>query len=237
MPDGRSRATVGNLNLTSPAFFFLCGLATALCLGCQNDLTRYYPLDSGFAWRYRVSLANNHELVTTSADVVNLHKTDMLGRAAVPQRSEMFGESIVRYLTIDGGGVLEYAQQGSDGSFVDVSSPNYVLRLPVADGTTWSSTWQSTRDGTRISVPTVKAVAATGETVMVPAGTFAGCLRLHITGKAENTSTGGPATIEVQGDEWYAPEIGFIKGSFREIVNDGRIITELSMDLESFTRP
>ena len=58
-------------------------------------------------------------------------------------------------------------------------------RAPLAEGTTWSSTWQSASTGQRLSVPTVKAIAGVNETVMVPAGTFAGCLRLRITGKAD----------------------------------------------------
>jgi hypothetical protein len=47
----------------------------------------------------------------------------------------------------------------------------------------------------------------------------------------------GPATIEVRGDEWYAPEIGFIKGAFSETVNSGEATTELGMDLASFAKP
>jgi hypothetical protein len=107
---------------------------------------------------------------------------------------------------------------------------------PLADGTTWSSTWQSTQEGRRMSFPTVKAIIAVNETVMVPAGTFAGCLRLRITGKSDVNLTSGAATIEVQGTEWYAPNVGFIKGAFRETINGGESSTELAMDLESFTR-
>jgi hypothetical protein len=87
-------------------------------------------------------------------------------------------------------------------------------------------------------VPSVKAIAGVNETVMVPAGTFAGCLRLRITGKADVALASGPATIEVQGDEWYAPQVGFIKGTFRETVSGGHpATTELGMDLESYMRP
>ena len=87
-----------------------------------------------------------------------------------------------------------------------------------------------------MSLPTVKAITGVNETVMVPAGTFAGCLRLRITGKADIHLASGPATIEVQGNEWYAPQVGFIKGAFRETINGGESSTELGTDLESFTR-
>ena len=88
-----------------------------------------------------------------------------------------------------------------------------------------------------MSFPTVKAIAATDETVMVPAGTFSDCIRLKITGKGQANLASGPATIEVQGDEWYAPDIGFIKGIFRETVNSGEAPVELGMDLASFAKP
>ena len=103
--------------------------------------------------------------------------------------------------------------------------------MPLVDGTTWPSTWQSTRDGRQVSLPTVKAIAATDEMVIVPAGTFSRRIRLKITSKAQANLASGPSTIEVHGDEWYAPDIGFIKGVFRETVNSGEATAELGMDL------
>jgi hypothetical protein len=238
MPHGRARRAPRNSNSTRRRLAAVAGFAVVLLWSCQDDLTRYYPLEAGFAWQYRVSLTQGGSLTTTTADVANLQPADVLGRKAVPQRSEMFGQSLVRYLVKDWRGVFEYAQQaGSDGTPVGKDAPNYVLRVPVADGTTWSSTWQSTPEGRQVSFPTVKAIAATDETVMVPAGTFSGCIRLKVIGTAQVNLTSGPATIKVQGDEWYAPEIGFIKGAFRETVNSGEVTTELGMDLASFARP
>jgi hypothetical protein len=236
MPHGSARTVLCDIDPRGRRLLAVAGLTLALCLGCQNDLTRYYPLDPGLSWRYRVSVTQYPEPIRGSADVVNLIETDVLGRTAVPQKSEMFGQTLVRYLAVDGRGVFEFAQQSGDGAVVAKDAPNYVLMVPLADGTTWSSTWQSTQDGRRMSLPTVKAITAVNETVMVPAGTFAGCLRLRITGKADVNLTSGPATIEVQGNEWYAPEVGFIKGAFRETVNGSESSTELGMDLESFTR-
>lgn len=212
-------------------------LAIALCWGCQNELSRYYPLDPGLAWQYRVSLARNGDLVTTVADVANLQPEDVFGKRGVPQRSDMFGQSSVRFLAEDSRGVFEYAQQSGDaGTPVGSEAPNYVLRTPVAQGNAWSSIWQSARGGRQVSLPTVKSIAATNETVMVPAGTFADCVRLKITGRAAVESVNGPATIEVQGDEWYAPSIGLIKGVFRETVGRGEAATELAMELASFAK-
>lgn len=216
----------------------IAGIAMTLCLGCQSDLARYYPLDPGFTWQYRVSMTDGREVTRTKADVMNSKQTHLLGRTAVPQRSEMFGQILIRFLAVDGRGVFEHAQQTGDGVPISTEPPNYVLRAPLAEGTSWSSTWQSASTGQRLSVPSVKAIAGVNETVMVPAGTFARCLRLRITGKADVALASGPATIEVQGDEWYAPQVGFIKGTFRETVSAGHpATTELGMDLESYMRP
>jgi hypothetical protein len=237
MPHGRARRAPRDCNATPRRLAAVAGLAALLLWSCQDDLTRYYPLDAGLTWRYRVSLAEGGGLITTTADVANLRPADVLGRTAIPQRSEMFGQSLVRYLAKDRRGVFEYAQQAGSGTPVGKDAPNYVLILPVADGTAWSSTWQSTRDGRQQPFPTVKAIAATDETVTVPAGTFSGCLRLKIIGKAQVNLPGGPATIEVRGDEWYAPEIGFIKGTFSETMNSGEATAEIGMDLASFAKP
>jgi hypothetical protein len=216
----------------------IVGMAMTLCLGCQSDLVRYYPLDPGFTWQYRVTITDGREVTRTRADVVNSKQMYLLGRTSIPQRSEMFGQILIRFLAVDGRGVFEHAQQAGDGVPMSTEPPNYVLQAPLAEGTTWSSTWQSASTGQRLSVPSVKAIAAVNETVMVPAGTFAGCLRLRITGKADVNLASGPATIELQGDEWYAPQVGFIKGTFRETVNGGHLgTTELGMDLESYMRP
>ena len=217
----------------------VAALTAALLGGCRDDLSRFYPLDAGMAWQYRVSLTQGWEATVTTADVANLQPTQVLGRTGVPQRSEMFGQTLVRYLARDERGVFEFAQQQAGGVITAVGNdtPNFVLRVPLVDGTTWPSTWQSTRDGRQVSFPTVKAIAATDETVMVPAGTFSRCIRLRITGKAQASLASGPATIEVHGDEWYAPDIGFIKGVFRETVNSGEATAELGMELASFAKP
>ena len=232
------RITFRNTSSTGGAQRAIAVLTLALCLGCHGDLTRYYPLDPGFAWQYRVSLTEDHKLTVVRADVVNMQESHLLGRKTVPQRSDMFGQILIRFLVLDGRGVFEYAQQVGDGVPISTEPPNYVLRAPVADGTTWSSSWQTVKEGRRLSVPTVKTIAAGNETVMVPAGTFAGCLRVRITGKVNVNLRSGPSTIDMQGDEWYAPQVGFIKGTFRETVNGGQLgSTELGMLLDSFAKP
>lgn len=211
---------------------------TALILlvgGCDDDLTRYYPVSAGRTWRYQVSLAYGGEAATGEATVVNLPRTELMGRIVVRQRSELFGQTVVRYLAENPDGIVEVAQQSGDGQPTPKERPDYVLKVPLAGGTNWAAVWRSTSGGTVIAFPTVKSIDSTRETVMVPAGTFTNCVHVRITGKTDTALAKGPATIEVQGEEWYAPGVGFIKGSFRELVNHGESSSELTMVLESWT--
>lgn len=214
-------------------FRVLATVSLFICSACgDSDLDGYYPLEAGRAWRYQVSVIQQGGALSGTAIVANLPRTTVFGRSGVPQRSDLFGKTVVRFMSATGGGIMEYAQQAGSAPPVSEDPPDYVLRTPVTAGTSWASVWRSTNG--RISFPTVKTIIGTRETVMVPAGTFAECLQVKITGKEEVALLAGPATIEVAGEEWYAPDVGFIKGAFRETVNQGEATSELSMHLESF---
>lgn len=206
-----------------------------VCSGCDDDLSRYFPLAPGLSWRYRVQLAQSSgSAAADTAVVTNLNPVTLFSRSVVPQRSELFGQTVVRFLAHTATGVVEFAQQTGQNPPVARDPPDYLLRVPVTVGTNWSSTWESTQAGAQTSLPTVKTIAGIRDTVMVPAGTFADCLHMKIAGKAEVGLPTGPVAIEVTGDEWYAPHIGFIKGAFREVVNQGQATSDLSMSLEIF---
>lgn len=212
----------------------LAAAPLVVCSGCDDDLSRYFPLAPGLSWRYRVQLAQSSGSVADTAVVTNLNPVTLFSRSVVPQHSELFGQTVVRFLAHTATGVVEFAQQTGQNPPVARDPPDYLLRVPVAVGTNWSSTWESTQAGAQTSLPTVKTIAGIRDTVMVPAGTFADCLHMKIAGKAEVGLPTGPVVIEVTGDEWYAPHIGFIKGAFREVVNQGQATSDLSMSLEIF---
>lgn len=212
----------------------LAAAPLVVCSGCDDDLSRYFPLAPGLSWRYRVQLAQSNGIAADAAVVTNLNPVTLFSRSVVPQRSELFGQTVVRFLAHTATGVVEFAQQTGQNPPVARDPPDYLLRVPVTVGTNWSSTWESTQAGAQTSLPTVKTIAGIRDTVMVPAGTFADCLHMKIAGKAEVGLPTGPVAIEVTGDEWYAPHIGFIKGAFREVVNQGQATSDLSMSLEIF---
>lgn len=213
----------------------LAGAPLVVCGGCDDDLSRYYPLAPGLSWRYRVRVVQSSGTAIDTALVTNLNPVTLLGRSLVPQRSQLFGQTVVRFLARTETGVVQFAQQTGQNPPVARDPPDYILRVPVTIGTSWSSTWESTQAGSHTSLPTVKTIAGLRDTVMVPAGTFADCLHMKIAGRAEVRLPSGPVVpIEVTGDEWYAPRIGFIRGAFREAVNQGQTTSDLAMSLEIF---
>ena len=135
------------------------------------------------------------------------------------RKSEMFGQTLVRYLAVDGRGVFEFAQQSGNGAVVAKDAPNYVM-VPLADGTTWSSTWPAPGMPANVAADR-QALTAVNGTVIVPARNFC---RLSPApdppAGPTSISPALPATVEVRGNEWYAPEVGFIKGAFRETVGN-----------------
>ncbi len=205
--------------------------AILLGIGCQaGDLQAFYPLEAGRAWQYRVSVVNENGAVNETAVVSNSPEEDVLGRRGVPQLSQAFGKTVVRFVAATESGVVQFAQQAGNTAPVVNDPPDYILKAPIAPGTNWPSVWNGGRLDGAISLPTVKTIASTRETVMVPAGTFAECVRVKVAGKAEVTLPAGRATVEVSGDEWYARDVGFIKGAFRETVNQGEGTLELAMN-------
>jgi hypothetical protein len=131
--------------------------------------------------------------------------------------------------------VFELAQQVADGApIVPRESPNYVLKQPLQAGTQWSSIWQSAQPSGPFVFPITKTIAATDEVITVPAGGFRGCVRIEIAGSASLPDSG--ATLRVQGREWYAPGVGYVKGSFQEeVVGAPERGTEIRFALQSHT--
>lgn len=216
------------------ALAVLAGTPLAVCTGCQDRLALYYPLAAELTWRYRVVLVQGSETFTDTAVVTNLSPVSIFDRTLTPQRSQLFGLTVVRFIAQTASGVALFAQQHGEEPPVAREPADYLLRTPVAVGTSWSSSWESTGTTTAVRFPTVKTIASTRATIMVPAGTYADCLHVKITGKAEVALPRGRTTIEVAGEEWYAPRIGFIKSVFRETLNQGEAVSELAMSLAIF---
>jgi hypothetical protein len=190
------------------------------CGACTHTLSSYYPLEAGRAWDYTLGIEQGNaskKSLQSSARVSNLPPQPLQGRSVTPQESRQFGQSTLRFIAEDRAGIAEVATQwpGEPGPRSE-SSPNYLLKQPLREGTTWVSLWRSNQFGVAAQFPVTKRIVRYGETIEAPAGRFQDCLRVQLSGTGSVRAPQGPTPIQVSGDEWYCAGAGFVRGTFRE---------------------
>jgi hypothetical protein len=122
-------------------------------------------------------------------------------------------------------------------SLIKRDPPNYVLKLPLNVGESWQATWQSNQFAQTTLIPMTKTVAENDGKISVPAGEFDDLLLVRIDGHGPVIGPGGPVDVRVVGEEWFKPEVGLIRGSFREEVRDyPENATRIELDLIEYQR-
>lgn len=210
--------------------------------GCSGttEAERYYPLADGRRWSYVMIIRNGTEpdarTLETSSTVTNLPALRFAGKKVTPQQTEAFGQSQVRLIHASADGVAEVATQ-TDPTAQPVARvpPNEVLRSPLQVGRSWPSTWQSNQFAQTTLVPMTKTVARTDGRITLPAGEFGDCLVLSIEGHGPVNAPEGPVNVTVEGEEWFAPGVGLVRGSFREeVAGRPENATRVDLDLADF---
>jgi hypothetical protein len=212
--------------------------------GCAaNDKAElYYPLAAGRIWTYAMRIRQGAEpdarTVESSSTVTNLPAGMFDGRPVTPQQTLAFGQTQTRLIRVSTEGVAEVATQPEPpAKAIPRIPPNDVLRLPLQVGAHWQSTWQSNQLARTTLVPMTKTVARVDGRITLPAGEFDHCLVVSIHGGGPVTAPGESVDVVVDGEEWFAPGVGLIRGSFREVVQ-GRPgnATRVELELTSFRR-
>ncbi|MFO1154031.1 MAG: hypothetical protein U1E42_10285 [Rhodospirillales bacterium] len=213
-------------------------LALALSVtGCADARKDDYPLDAGRTWTYRMLIrqgAEGSERVTEAQSVVtNLPGRQLAGQRVVPQRQDAFGSARIRLIRDDGIRVAEVGEvREPDGAEVARPQPNLILLRPLVPGASWSATWETMQSGQPVLVPMQKMVETTEGIVEVGAGRFTNALRLAIAGGGSVVINGSPERVEVSGEEWFAPGVGLVQASFREVVvGHGEAATRVDLHL------
>ena len=206
--------------------------------GCATDnrAELYYPLAAGRTWTYvmRIRQGTDPEARPVAVDsrVTNLPAATFDGRVVTPQQTLAFGRTQTRLITASETGVAEIATQPDPAGLpIPRVPPNDVLRLPLQVGTSWQSTWQSSQLAQTTLIPMTKTVARIDGRIALPAGVFDRCLVVSIRGRGQVTTASESIEITVEGEEWFSPDVGLVRGSFREEV-DGRPADTTRVDLE-----
>jgi len=185
----------------SRALFLLAACVVVFTAGCSKDQRSvippgdYYPLAVGDTWTYRMSPGTKlYDAQVTATRTIENTKT-----------YAMAVEDTYSYLVVRNDGVYEYGQGDPSEPKVAVlfDPPQLVYKLPFEEDSTWNAPVLA--DPTEKNSETVYVDGQVDgvESVTVPAGTFARCVRVTVDDPRD-----APAD---RTDLWFAPNVGIVK--------------------------
>ncbi len=216
-------------------------MAAAGCTrGARTGLTQYFPLKPGMAWTFRFtgSTGATGELTTT-----NQAPRKTFGFMAVPQQNAGGDKTYTEFYADDGVGIRHVAIDEGEGLQSRLSDHSYVLKLPIAAGTSWREI-DRTFDG--IVYDATTRIESVSDNVSVPAGTFSGCIRIRSTGTASSAKStarapGAAAGLRLAADDdevsvedyyWLAPGVGPVKATHQESRGEGPMAQSIGFTME-----
>lgn len=167
----------------------------------------YYPLKEGMTWVYGVS---SNKPGVQKITVTNLAPRELQGKTVNPRKWEVGGGVRYYFVARDDVGVYRYGEQKGEKGEPQVIKPKvYYLKNPVDVGTYWDIAAKMGEDDLKVNI-TVEDIR---DTVQVPAGTYANCVKLKHEGGVK-AKKGGGAGLSLTAFEWYAPKVGLVKSMF-----------------------
>ena len=181
----------------------LAFLVTLVSVGFGQD---YFPLRQGSSWEYSFDLARGTQQKSSTMVKKVLPAMTIKGQQVIPIQYQT-GQMTFYNITRDA--VLWMGGQGTsdlEPTIFDVS----LLALPRKPtlGYGWELPQESwLQAGKKVFCGI--SIDKVDETVVLPSGVFEHCVRIKISGENERTS--------IVGYDWYAPNIGYIKGIYEEV--------------------
>lgn len=202
----------------------LIGLALAACADTGSD---YYPLDDGRWWYFQTTTTILDEHRDQRFIVSNFGSGTYAGKPVFVQRQSS-GRDI--YLSRGPRGIERVGVRQNSSGQDPAAAPALILPAELSTESRWtvqthlalieSRTFARQDKLLNLDLPVQlsMSVAATDETVEVPAGRFNDCVRIEGTGMRSVRVDRGNASAEVHVThrEWYAPGVGLIKSARME---------------------
>lgn len=209
--------------------------------------TELFPLDGGHRWQYRITTENEGEATEFGSLVMrNQGRDDLDGKETWRRRSE---DGVDYWLRRDDSGIYRIAAKSDlDEEPKRDASPRYVLKLPLAVGTSW-------RAGTapyllrrrqefpreirhsHPNVPMQYSIENVDIAVSVPAGKYEHCLQVKGFGQVRVFADPvvGWRDMPLTTLEWYCKGIGLVKVE-RDEPGQTTFLTggKMTLELESF---
>jgi hypothetical protein len=225
--------------------------AAALLAGCgpaAPEHERWFPLADGHRWVYELRTVADPDGEVRSETLVmsNRGAEPVDGTPAWRRRSD---SGIDYWLRADASGIYRVASRSPlDAAPIADADKRYVVKLPLAVGTEWQATTVSYLLAHRNQVPravrvTHKAtpmsyrIAATGESVQVPAGRFDGCLRVDGTAQVRLWVDEAKQwrQVPLTTREWYCSGVGLVRLERQELTPTKMMVGgTLTMELQAW---
>lgn len=184
----------------------------------------FYPLKEDLHWEYEVSLQSQFGGGSMPMAVSTMSERSLDGQQVTPFKTELGGQTFFTYVGEGKDGFYILGQQTPTAPEPELyDPPRYLLRRPVVVGLKWTSEskTQLVQEGTPVTV--TLEIQAIDDTVTVPAGTFEGCVKVVSTGQAARNmgamALGTTANISIEGVDWYAPGVGWVRSVYKETSN------------------
>lgn len=223
------------------------GAMLAAC-GAAPPGADLFPLESGRSWTYDVRTeVEGGNVVLHETLVMSSHgreSVDGLDGAAWRRRSD---SGVDYWLRRDDTGIYRVGSKSDLDAEAKPDDPRrYVLKTPIAVGTTWRSDttayllrrradFPPEIRHTHPRIPMNYAIAALGETVSTRAGRFEGCVRVdgEATVRLFADPVAGWRDLPLSTREWYCPGVGLARLVRREpagstFLTGGQVTMELT---------
>jgi len=205
------------------AFYFVAfiSLSVSLIIAGYAAGGEYSVSREGFTKVFSLYMKRGNETRENRNEFVVGPKTNLNGievDTTILKISKLSGESVsLKFFSLENDqGVKSVAHQGpQDQSLKMVEHDAWEIKYPLAAGTTWTSTEVVKPLKEELFVTLTCVIETMDDVVTVPAGTFQRCMRVRksFSGKVDMGSYGGNPEVTVERLSWYAPALGFIKGS------------------------
>ncbi len=217
--------TSGNHEATKSEMYLVnAGTSTG-----PGDAQNYFPINQGNCWSYQVTSPTYSYTSTqiTGTKVIN-GVTAVVSRGSNPG---ITGIPLEEYLLKSSNGIAYLGNNDQTDKLTPQFIPYQAVHLPLQPGAGFVQTNKAgldygedlDLDGKNETCNLNSLVTVKGfETVTVPAGTFANCVRIEtdLTLAVTLSASGTTITVESVQTQWFAPDIGPVK-SVTDTTGDG----------------
>jgi len=198
--------------------FLLAAVLFIVSQAVVSSQSNYYPLDRGTQYVYQVKASQKGSTgavqeQTLSATIVHLDTATVQGKTVTPEGRYIDGRLAgVTFIADDDSGIYYFANQFGGQKKPTVMDPiQYLIKYPVQTGATWKQQTSGFEMVNEKKLPILldASIVSSEEVVAVPAGVFAKCLKVLMTGSIP--AVNGSPEFRISNQLWYAPGLGMIK--------------------------